>query len=122
MLVPSRRHRPPEALAALLRRAFLRLAVLASVAVTVSQLGPEPAPRTTTVEDPAADAVEVRTEQIVALHSCSHTGLAGGAIPARAVLRTVDARGRVSVRITSFDRGWAAYTGERPGTLVAVCP
>lgn len=34
-----------------------------------------------------------------------------------AVIRLPDGR----LKAVSFERGWAVYTGERPGTLVAVC-
>jgi hypothetical protein len=53
---------------------------------------------------------------MIARFRCSTTGFAGREIPASALVR----RDGV-VRHVSFEAGWAAYQGTRPGTLVAVC-
>jgi len=41
------------------------------------------------------------------------TGAAG-----RTIVRTRDG----ATRVVSFEHGWKVYRGERPGTLVVVCP
>lgn len=67
----------------------------------------------------ASVVAERQAERIATLSSrydCSSSGLASGVIPAHAVVRVGDA-----VRLTTFDRGWAAYEGTAPGTLVSVC-
>lgn len=64
----------------------------------------------------AATRVNDAAAQLMAAHGCRRDGLPG-AIPGSAVIR-VDA----TVRLVSFDRGWAAHEGRAPGTLVAVCP
>ena len=48
---------------------------------------------------------------------CASSGLATVSKGPQALIRTP--RGRL--RLVSFERGWAIFTGERPGTLVAVC-
>ncbi|MBZ5735801.1 hypothetical protein K8Z61_15005 [Nocardioides sp. TRM66260-LWL] len=66
----------------------------------------------------AQDAVQAaRVDRLMTRERCSPTGFGPSVIPARALLRTGDG----VVRVVSFDRGWAAYEGRAPGTLVAVC-
>lgn len=48
---------------------------------------------------------------------CAASGLATVSDVPQALIR--DARGRL--RLVSFERGWEIFTGERRGTLVAVC-
>lgn len=71
---------------------------------------------------PTDQPVTDRAERIISRLHCSRSGLPGDAIPSRSVVRPDRPGGRQELRVTSFDRGWASYTGERPGTLVAVCP
>jgi hypothetical protein len=47
---------------------------------------------------------------------CSETGFGPDVIPNSALIHL---EGHVK-RVT-FDRGWAVFTGEEPGTLMAVC-
>lgn len=55
-------------------------------------------------------------EPKMARHECSRTGFGANVIPPSALVK-VDGR----IRHTTFDEGWAVYTGDRPGTLMAVC-
>ncbi|WP_126688299.1 hypothetical protein [Nocardioides ferulae] len=64
-----------------------------------------------------ADAAVTEAERTMRLHRCSATGFGAAAQPAGAVVRTDAGR----LRTVTFDEGWAVFTGERPGTLVAVC-
>jgi hypothetical protein len=83
-------------------------------------LGPDDSPAaTTSARLPTGPAVgETRRHRLSERLGCSTEGLAPGVVPGHALLRDADGR----VRVTTFERGWAAYAGERPGTLVAVCP
>lgn len=55
-------------------------------------------------------------EQAIRRHDCSVVGFDAGVEPRSALVRRA---GRV--RLVSFDDGWAVFTGERPGELIAVC-
>ncbi len=55
--------------------------------------------------------------ELLARHRCSRTGFGEGVIPGAALLRHLDGH----LEVVSFDRGWASFTGDRPGQLVAVC-
>jgi hypothetical protein len=72
---------------------------------------------TVVAPDSSTPAVDPRVERLTERWDCSATGLAPGVVPGHALVRGRDG----GVRVTGFDRGWASYTGERPGTLVAVC-
>jgi hypothetical protein len=65
-----------------------------------------------------SSASDVRLDRLMRARACSTHGLGQGVVPAHAIVRDP---GTDSVRLTSFDEGWAVYQGKRPGTLVAVC-
>lgn len=65
----------------------------------------------------ASDSVAARIDRLMAQQDCSYTGFGSDTIPATALLRT----GTEEVKVVSFARGWAAYEGHKPGTLIAVC-
>jgi hypothetical protein len=50
-------------------------------------------------------------------HHCSTTGFGAHSVPTTALIRTGNGR----LRVVTFVKGWAVHSGERPGTLVAVC-
>lgn len=56
-------------------------------------------------------------DRILERNRCSTTGFQAEVIPESAVIR--DRMGRT--RVVSFDHGWAVFTRDRPGELVAVC-
>ena len=89
---------------------LLTAAVGYGVAVPLTSNGP-------TTEVPAAQGIDPHVQSLMTRYRCSTTGFGAGTIPASALIRTE--RGRV--RMVSFDRGWAIHTGDRPGTLMAVC-
>ena len=89
---------------------LLTAAVGYGVAVPLTSDGPS-------TEMPAAQSFDRHVQGLMTQYRCSTTGFASGTIPASALIRTE--RGRV--RMVSFDRGWAIHTGDRPGTLMAVC-
>lgn len=61
--------------------------------------------------------VDTGLDRLMADHRCSTSGFADGSIPAASILRTSEGE----LRVVSFARGWAAYEGDLPGELVAVC-
>ena len=61
---------------------------------------------------------ETQIQRLSRLHGCSPDGLPPGVVPKRAIVRDDH---NSTVRLGSFDEGWAMYTGQRAGTLVAVC-
>lgn len=48
---------------------------------------------------------------------CSVTGFDRDVVPSKAIIRTPDG----ATELVSFDRGWAVFSGEVAGELVAVC-
>jgi hypothetical protein len=48
---------------------------------------------------------------------CSFTGFDRSVIPSTAIVRRPDG----ATELVSFDRGWAVFTGQADGELVAVC-
>lgn len=59
---------------------------------------------------------DARLERAMERHECSATGFGEDVIPRSALIQQEGEMERVS-----FDRGWAVYTGDEPGTLIAVC-
>jgi hypothetical protein len=117
MAVSRRRSRR---LAAVVRHVLLHHLVVLVALLGLCQLSGAFTTAVPTGQD-TGQASTTKTDRIVARLGCSRTGLQGR-IPSTAVVRLTDPAGRPIVRVTSFDRGWAAFTGEKPGTLVAVCP
>jgi len=126
---PRIRAARPLTASAAARKALLRtgtfglgLAATFSVATVVASHGGLDA--FATVQDaqqvsPHSAVAEQQAHKVAALsakYDCSSSGVAGGVIPAHAVVRVHDA-----VRLTTFDKGWAIYEGKAPGTLVSVC-
>jgi hypothetical protein len=64
----------------------------------------------------AAAAGQARLDRLMARHDCSATGFEPGVVPGSSLVLRDD-----EVRHVSFDEGWAIYTGEQAGTLLAVC-
>ena len=48
---------------------------------------------------------------------CSFTGFDQSVIPSKAIVRTPEG----ATELVSFERGWAVFSGEVAGELVAVC-
>ena len=88
-------------------------------AVVVAMLGTQVAGTATTHTDQttSTDPLAARIDTLMEREHCSYTGFGPDVIPATALLRT----GTDVVRVVSFARGWAAYQGKAPGTLIAVC-
>lgn len=63
-----------------------------------------------------APAGAARLDKLMARHDCSPTGFGADVIPGSSLVLQDD-----KVRHVSFDDGWAVYTGEQSGTLLAVC-
>ena len=55
-------------------------------------------------------------EKAIRRHRCSVVGFGAGVEPRSALVRREG-----KLRHVSFDAGWEVFTGERPGTLIAVC-
>ncbi len=93
------------------------LVLLVVVALSFGLPGGSPATSAPSREAPVQ--IEERSagiERAMVKHQCSATGFGAGVIPGSALVRR-DER----VRQVSFDEGWAVFTGEAEGTLVAVC-
>jgi len=72
------------------------------------------------VEQQVPSVIESRNAALLKAidrHQCSTTGFGADRVPSSALIRTP--RGRMS--LVTFDQGWAIYTGDRPGRLLAVC-
>ncbi len=70
---------------------------------------------------PDAVSVDASTSKavhrVMRRHHCSTTGFGANAEPLTALIRTEQGR----LRVVTFEEGWAVYTGNGPGALVAVC-
>ncbi|MGA8257817.1 MAG: hypothetical protein WB767_14710 [Nocardioides sp.] len=77
---------------------------------------------TTTTADAglAGDAApthgHARLERLMTKHDCSTTGFGADVLPGSALVRRSN-----HVEHVSFDDGWAVFTGDAPGALLAVC-
>ncbi len=65
---------------------------------------------------PSADVSSSRVDRFMDRYECSETGFGSEVIPNSALIH-VDGR----MKRVSFDKGWAVFTGDEPGTLMAIC-
>jgi hypothetical protein len=65
---------------------------------------------------PSAEVSDTRVHRLMDRYQCSETGFGSDVIPDSALIY-LDGR----VTRVSFDHGWAVFTGDRPGMLMAVC-
>jgi hypothetical protein len=65
---------------------------------------------------PSADVSSSRIDRFMDRYECSETGFEAEVIPNSALIH-VDGR----MKRVSFDTGWAVFTGDQPGTLMAIC-
>jgi hypothetical protein len=63
-----------------------------------------------------SSAESARVNRFMERYECSATGFGPEVIPRSAL---VHVNGRM--KRVSFDKGWAVFTGDEPGTLMAVC-
>ncbi|WP_182378097.1 hypothetical protein [Nocardioides sp. WS12] len=56
-------------------------------------------------------------DDMMQLNRCSFTGFDRDVIPSKAIVRTPEGE----TELVSFDRGWAVFSGDVAGELVAVC-
>lgn len=56
-------------------------------------------------------------DDMMQLNRCSFTGFDRDVIPSKAIVRTPEGQ----TELVSFDRGWAVFSGDVAGELVAVC-
>lgn len=69
---------------------------------------------------PAAEQQGMSTGPLDAMmqqNRCSFTGFDKSVIPSKAIVRTAEG----ATEVVSFDHGWAVFSGEVAGELVAVC-
>lgn len=81
---------------------------LAATQEVVADQAPGP-----TASDVAAQTV---LDALMTQHDCSVDGFGPDVIPGSALVERND-----DIRHVSFDDGWAVYTGDAPGALLAVC-
>ncbi|WP_232680005.1 hypothetical protein [Nocardioides sp. R-C-SC26] len=109
------RRRPPTSLRLLVQTAKCTvvgvLSFLAVAGTAPGGLAASDAP-----VDDAALRAQARLGALMVEHDCSSTGFGPSVVPGSALVER-DER----VLHVSFDDGWATYTGDAPGTLLAVC-
>ncbi|MDP2772776.1 MAG: hypothetical protein Q8O61_04390 [Nocardioides sp.] len=114
------RHTPPLGAAVALGAAktLILLVVLAMAFGIVGDDTPRADDSATARMDqaPQAHNRSAAVEQAIRRHRCSVVGFDAGVEPRSALVR----RGGM-LRHVSFDDGWKVFTGDRPGTLIAVC-
>lgn len=76
-----------------------------------------PTPDHPTEQQVRVDGFSGRMHAAIRQHHCSTSGFGDGSEPPTALIRT----GHGRLRVVPFALGWEVFTGERPGTLVAVC-
>ncbi|MCW2796780.1 hypothetical protein [Nocardioides sp.] len=106
--------------AALALMTFKAFALGALLALVVGVYVNADAGQDSIVRPPAAVNVDAYTQVVarkMAEHHCSATGFGAEQVPGSALVRTAQGK----LRMVSFDEGWAIFTGDAPGTLVAVC-
>lgn len=110
----SETHVRARRVVALVRRSLTAAALVLLVGFGgLSSLG-----ATASVPGPgAAGSSAPAVDRLMEEHRCSVTGFGEATLPTEAILRSADGH----TRVVSFDRGWQAFTGAAPGTLVAVC-
>ncbi|MEN8671776.1 hypothetical protein [Nocardioides sp.] len=64
----------------------------------------------------APPAGQARLDKLIDRHDCSPTGFGADVIPGSSLVLQDN-----KVKHVSFDEGWAVYTGDEAGTLLAVC-
>ncbi|MBS43634.1 MAG: hypothetical protein CMH83_10835 [Nocardioides sp.] len=112
--------RRPSRTARLVVEGVKALTVVAISAVAVSTAASGAATGTSAASAPepatAASALQAKVDRLMDQHTCSSTGFGPDVIPASALVLRAQ-----RVTQVSFDDGWAVYTGDSPGTLLAVC-
>lgn len=107
-------HHPPPGVSLGLT---LTKSLLIGVAVALSLgLGVTVTDRADQRSAPSTEVASERVDRFMERYHCSVTGFDADVIP-RSALVHVDGR----MKRVSFDKGWAVFTGDRPGTLMAVC-
>lgn len=111
------RHTPPLGVAVALGAAK-SLILLVVLAMAFGVIGGDTTGSSTARPDPAPqmEARSAQVEQAIRRHDCSVAGFDAGVEPRSALVSRAG-----KVRHVSFDDGWAVFTGERPGELIAVC-
>lgn len=97
----------------------LRTATTVGALTLLAGLGAVPvvsAPREPAGSDPLGMS-SGPLDAMMAHNRCSVTGFDRDVIPSQAIVRTPQG----AVELVSFDRGWAVFSGEVAGELVAVC-
>jgi len=108
------RHHPPPGV--LLSLSLTKSALIGLSLALALGLG---ASMTDSADQSAAPSNEMSDSRITRLmdrFECSETGFGSDVIPNSALIH-LDGQ----VKRVSFDRGWAVFTGDVPGTLMAVC-
>ncbi len=98
--------------------ATTKCAIVAALTFTVVSTASSPtlSSPTTAQNISAPTAGRARLDKLVTRHGCSATGFGDETIPGSSLVLEDN-----KVRHVSFDDGWAVYTGEQSGTLIAVC-
>lgn len=111
-----RRHVSSRAALALtaLKAAMLGALLTMTVGIYVNASAEQSSPPPSAVN---VDSYTKVVQKKISEHECSATGFGAEEVPTSALVRTEDGK----VRLVSFDDGWAVFTGDAPGKLVALC-
>ena len=108
-----RHHPPPGVLLGLSLTKSLLVGVCLMLAMGIGATFTDQADQSAA---PSTDVSSSRITHLMERFQCSETGFGADVIPHSALIHRGD-----KVRRVSFDRGWAVFTGDAPGTLMAVC-
>jgi len=108
-----RHHPPPGVLLGLSLTKSLLIGVALAAAMGMGATITDQADQSAS---PSNEVSATRVNQLMDRWKCSETGFGADVIPNSALIH-LDGR----VKRVSFDRGWAVFTGDQPGTLMAVC-
>ena len=108
-----RHHVPPGALLGLSLTKSVLIGLSLALALGV---GASVTDRADQSSAPSTEVADSRVNRFMDRYQCSETGFGPRVIPNSALIHVEGRMKRVS-----FDRGWAVFTGDQPGVLMAVC-
>ena len=108
------RHHPPPGV--LLGLGLTKSALIGLSLALALGLGASMTDRADQSAAPSTEVSDSRVNRLMDRFKCSETGFGSDVIPNSALIHLEG-----QVKRVSFDRGWAVFTGDEPGTLMAVC-
>jgi len=108
------RHHPPPGV--LLGLSLTKSALIGLSLALALGLGAAMTDRADQSAAPSTEVSDSRVSRLMDRFECSQTGFGSDVIPNSALINLGG-----HVKHVSFDRGWAVFTGDEPGSLMAVC-